>query len=221
MPGFILCGSQETRSEILYSFCARRCVRVRGRPPNLPYFAQSGSGRQKDSTWCLSAALPSKAVGHPGTGKGWEDPAREAPNLPLPSGRSGPYRVWQLRQEGRKGGRQEGRKERRHSCCPVYVAAGKAPATVGGAGRLLSPPRPAPGREGVVPEPWDLTLSPLGLAPWPQECGGGEEEPGATGMRTAAAAGSRDVRPHLPGQLLVGRGVKSRGSPGPRGAAYL
>lgn len=173
--------------------------------------------------------VPERCAAQQGRGPPWH---REGLGGPSPRGPEPPpsFRtLWtipclaaQTRGEKRW---KEGRKERRHSCCPVYVAAGKAPATVGGPGRLLSPPHPRQGaqqaREGVVPEPWALTLSPLGLAPWPQECGGGEKEPGATGMRTAAAAGSRDVRSHLPGQLLVGRGVKSRGSPGPRGAAYL
>lgn len=88
----------------------------------------------------------------------------------------------------------------------------------------------------MVRDPSTLTLPPLGLAvQWLQEHGvagagvgwrgwggGGEQEP--PGIRTAVAAGNRDVRsppPHLRGQLLVGRGVKSRGSPDPRGAAHF
>lgn len=103
-------------------------------------------------------------------------------------------------------GRQEGRKEKIHSCYPVYL--GLLENCCWREGPLPSLPlRSAPGRahrgpagsalcrlrEGMVCDPSTLTLPPLGVAMWwPQECGGGEQE--SPGIRIAVAAGNRDVR---------------------------
>ena len=102
-------------------------------------------------------------------------------------------------------GEWEGGKEKVHSCCPIHLGLWSS-ACGGGRGLrpvpLYAPPVQPPGmqgegrcrvREGTVCGSSTLALPPLGLdSRWPQGRGGGEQEP--PGVRTAAAAGNRDVR---------------------------
>lgn len=102
-------------------------------------------------------------------------------------------------------GEWEGGKEKVHSCCPIHLGLWSS-ACGGGRGLrpvpLYAPPVQPPAtqgegrcrvREGTVCGSSTLALPPLGLdSRWPQGRGGGEQEP--PGVRTAAAAGNRDVR---------------------------